>query len=816
MSLIVTPGESEVDRYDCSKSANTESDIDHDLDLQPPSPHISPECLDDHTVRHSKASTIVNGSQAKVTSWLQYNNDSTSGNQRVHADDDSTPNLTSVTTGAIPDATVDPESAGELEGESEKRLSSTNSTEQTRQTIDSSNEEQPSDSAATSVTPWGTPKVSPIRSTQGIQPNRPVSPSGISDFSLNPSRYTPSICPSIHDQNSQRINPKKARLKHGINRFDGPTLSRIRTTLGTPSSVALGKRPVGYYGIGEHRGGFPPDVADLASYEPRSSTPNQKSSMPARTDSKTHASLLFAGRTSQSKLNASFTSSKPDLRSKASPTQEISSLACEASQSSTISLHSRSSSNVQPFKGKASVARQKVTVVGDELSECAELIPVPEYGAHFKTGKRESLPAAFCAVAPSSLGRYGDATHITTMSTTSNPADHYVPLSDACPLIVGSLAMRQKLCVQGIDPEDPKVHNILKQHDIAIERVSKSDQILLWHLAIHDESRSLAKTTSNEQFSHAIHWKGAGQSYSEVDLTLKVFLKWLKEKEQAHAKLYQREQKGLASRSPPDLVRWAGKRDKYDDQAITLSRALPLPHEPAAVWLNIYRLLRCHGISEEQLDREQVMTLMSKPRHERRKYLDTVAPSCRAKTIDNAELDRRPKRHGSITHTQTVPTMRIRSSSYSWEAEDKILDLPVVKKYLRRGRSGRRSYSVINSDKRTRPLGDSVSDWDTPLAKLPLNKKDRLPKPLLSDIELPRNYVPPDRRKEGEDELLPSRVVSDGLEDLKDVATCGLERRGSEISRFSRDTTESEREGRTGWGRFRRGVRRCLPPCCCG
>lgn len=799
MILIVTTGDSEVHQLDPSMSAKTESHIDHDLELQAPSPHISSNCLDDHAVRGtSNGSTFIFESQVKVTSWLhQYNNDSASSNQYIHAEDDSTLDIKYTAHEMVPAATVDTLSAVVLEDESEKRLSSADSTEQTRQTTDSSNEGQTSEYTATSVTPWGTPTVGSIRSAQSTHPSRPTSPSGISDFSLFPSRYTPSVVSSILEHNSQRINPKKARLKNGINWFDSATtLARKQAQLGKPSSVALGKRPVGYYGIGDYRGGFPPDVVQLASYPHRPSTPSENSSVPARTDSKIQASSAMARRISRSKLNAS-------LPPHTETYNLLTSSDIRSNPSSATSSQSKPTSVVVPNEENTVPMRRKLASVGNDLLECAEPIPVPKNGTHFKTGKRESVPAAFYAVAPSILGQHATATPITAMATTSDSADHYVPLSDACPLLVGPPALRQKLSAQGIDPEDPKVHGTLKQHDIAIERVTKADQILLWHLAIHNESRSLAKTKPDDSFSSAIQWKGAGQTYSDVKLTLRIFLIWLKEKEQAHTKLCQREMKRLTRRSAPNAVRWVSQRDKYDNQAIALSGALPLPHEPAAVWLNLYRLLRCRGISEEQLDREQVMTLMSKPRHERRECLNTLASHCKARTIDNADLDRRPKRYRSL---RTLPTVRIRSPSYSFEAEDQILDLPEVNKYLRRGRSGRRSYSV------THPSFED-SHWDTPLGKLSLSNKGRLPKPLLSDIERPRNYVPPDRRKEGEDELPPSRFVGDGAS--KDQV-CALARRGSVMSRFSRSTTASGKEGRTRWGRFRRGARRCLPPCCCG
>lgn len=820
MSLIVTPRASEVGQYCSSKLARTQSQIAHGLNMQPPSSHVSPECLDGNAVPHWNGSTVLSESQNKVTSWLQrYNNDSASSHQCIHAEDDSAPNIKCNIAEIVHPATIEPETAAELEDESEERPSSADSTDQSRQNTESSNEGQPSNSTATSVTPCDTPKAGSIRSalgTPGKRSDRPKSTSAISDFSLNTSHYTPSLASSIREQNSQRINPKKARLKHSINRLDSATtLVLARNQLGKPSSVAMGKRPMGYYGIGDYKGGFPPDVAQLASHTRSSSTSSQNSPVPARTDSKIQASLLIARRTPRSKLNASLPPhpktyellTSADLQRDLTSSQELSEFACKTPRSSGTFSQSRPTSAVKKPQGNA-------TVASDKLLECTDSIPVPGHCTRIKKGKRESLPIAFCAVAPSIFGHYGQATRIATKATTVDLIDHYVPLSDACPLLVGSLAMRQKLCVQGIDPKDPKVRDILKHHDIAIESVSKSDQILLWHLAVHEESRTLVKTNFDGLFSSAIRWKGVGQSYSDVNLTLKIFLKWLKEKEQAHIKLYQRELKRLATRSAHNLVRWASQRDTYDDQAIALRGALPSPHEPAAVWLNIYRLLRCRGISEEQLDREQVMILMSRPRQERRKCLNTLAPQCKARTIDNADLDRRLKRHESVAHAQTIPTIRMRSPSYSVEAQDQIFDLPDVKKYLRRGRSGRLSYSVICSDRRTRPaFGDA--DWDTPLAKLtPNTVKDKLPTPLLTDIELPSNYVPPDRRPERDDELPASRYVdADGVS--KDEAYA-LARRGSGISRFSRSTTASQREGRTRWGRFKKGVRRCLPPCCCG
>ncbi|TLD36772.1 hypothetical protein E2P81_ATG02554 [Venturia nashicola] len=813
MSLIVTPRGSEVGRYDYSKSAKIEGHIEHGLDLEPISPHISPECLE-NAGRLSNGPTARYQSQVKVTSWLQqYNNDSVSGNQCVHAEDDVTTSSNCTTPEMVPAATTDPKPAIELEDGSVKRLSSADSTEP-RQTAHSSNGGQPSDSTATSVTPRGTPEAGSIRIAQETRLSRPKSPSGISDFSLNPSCYTPSIGSSILEQNP-RINPKKARLKNSINRSDcATTLARARNQLGRPSSVVLGKRPVGYYGIGNYKGGFPPDVAQLASYARTTNASSQNSAVPARTDSKIQVSLTIARGTSRSRLNASLPPhtetyellTSADLQRNSTTSQELSRFACKTPRSSGTFSQPRPTFTAKIFEGN-------VAPEDDNVWECAESIPVPEYGTLLKKGKRESLPIPYCAVAPSIFGHYGQVTRITTLSTTIGLHDHYVPLSDVCPLLVGSLAMRQKLCVQGIDPEDPKVHDILNQYDIAIERVSKSDQILLWHLAIHEESRSLLKTNFYEPFSSAIRWKGSGKTYSDVNLTLRIFLKWLKEKEQAYVKLYQHELKRLATRSVPDLVRWAGQRDTYDDQAIPWSGVLPLPHEPAAIWLNLYRLLRCRGISEEQLDREQVMTLMSKPRHERRECLNTIAPQCKPRTIDNADLDRRAQRDKSAAYAQKIPIMRIRSPSYSVEAQDQIFELPTVKKYICRGRSGRRSYSVLCSDRRTRPaFGDS--DWDTPLGKLPVNNKDKLPTPLLSDIELPRNYVPPDRRPDREHELPPSRYV--GGDRVSKDETCAMARRGSEISRFSRSTTASERQGRTRWGKFKKGARRCLPPCCCG
>ncbi|KAE9978741.1 hypothetical protein EG328_001339 [Venturia inaequalis] len=822
MSLIATSGILEADRHDFLKSVKIENHSDHRLALQPLSPHISTECLDD-TVQHSNVSAVLSESQVKVTSWLQqYNNESGSGNRCIHAEDESTSNIKCTTPRMVPPAIVDPKSAAELEDHSEKRLSSADPTEQTRQTTDSSNEGHHSDSTATSVTPWGTPEGGSIRSAQGTPSNLPTSPSCISDFISNPNYYSTSIVSSILEPKLQPINPKKARLKNSVNRPDSPTtLSRARNQSGKPSSVAMGKRPVGYYGIGDYKGGFPPDVAQLASHPRPSSTSSQNSCMLARTDSKMQVSMVIARTTARSRLNASLPPhpetyellTSADLQRDAISTQELSRFACKTPQSSGTISQTRSTSVVESLQ-------RNPTVVCDRILECcAESIPVPGHGTRLKKGKRESLPIAFCTVTPPIFGRHGQTTRITTMSKTRmsktiDLTDHYVPLSDACPLLVGSLATRQRLCVQGIDPEDLKVHVILKQHDIAIQRVSKSDQILLWHLAVYDESRSLVKANSDEPFSSAILWKGAGKTYSDVNLTLKIFLKWLKEKEQAHIKLYQRELKRLATRSAPNLARWLGQRDTYDDQAIASSGSLPLPHEPAAVWLNLYRLLRCRGISENQLDREQVMTLMSKPRHERREYLNTLAPQCKARTIDNADLDRRPKRHDRIACAQARPTMPTRSPSYSVEAQDRILDLPDVKKYPRRGRSGRRSYSVMCSERRTRPASGGTN-WDTSLGQLPLhNIKDTLLKPLLSDIELPRNFVRPDRRPEREDELPPSRCIDeDGV--LKDEV-CALARRGSGISRFSRSTTASEREGKTRWRGFKKGARRCLPPCCCG
>ncbi|QDS73821.1 hypothetical protein FKW77_006261 [Venturia effusa] len=806
MSRFITTGRSEVDQHHASKSIKNESHDDRDLALQSLPPRMPPERSDDQAVRQPNGATVAYERQTKVTSWLQYNNDSASNFKS---------NLTRIAAEVMPAATVVPESAVEAEGESEKRLSSADSTEHTPQTTESSNEGQRAESAATSVTPWGTPRVVSIAPTQETRAHRSESPSGISEFNLNPSRYTPSFY-SIRDQNSQRINPKVARLKNGRNRRDSLPSTRARTSIGRPSSVAMGKRPVGRYGIGEHDGEFPPIAAHLACYGTWRSTLSQDFSIPARPDSKLQG-FPVPTRNSSTKLNASLplnaethtllTASDPhDSQSTPPLIQEKYGFACENPSSPTSSAHS-----VAPaaYEAPAKVTKENTpTNFGNRFADCAEAFRVLEQRTPCRTDNRAPLSTMFCAVAPPILGSHNELRQTTEMSSTRD----YVPLSDACPLLVGSLAMRRELCMQGLDREDPKVYKILTEHHIAVGRVSKPDQILLWHLATHEQSRTLATKVSNKPFSHAIYWRGAGQECSEIDLTLRVFIKWLKEKEQAHSRLYQGELKRLAVRSTPNLVRWAAKRDKYDDQVAGFSGALSLPHEPAAVWLNIYRVMRARGIDEKQLDREEFMALMSKPRHERRAYLDTLATRCKAKTIDNADLDYRSRRQGSSTHANSISTTQIRSPSYSFEAKDEIFELPEVKKYIRRGRSDRRAYPVINSGRQGHvSAGDC--DWDTPLGKLPLHKRERLPIPLLKDIELPSNYVPPNRRKEEENELPPNRAIGFGHAKRASLETA---RRSSQISRFSRDSTQSERERKTRWGRFKRGFRRFLPPCCCG
>jgi len=234
--------------------------------------------------------------------------------------------------------------------------------------------------------------------------------------------------------------------------------------------------------------------------------------------------------------------------------------------------------------------------------ECAE--PIPRVITHCKEGKRASLPTAFCATPPSAFGCYGEAIRI---SITGNPLDHVVPLPDACPLLVGSLALRHKLCQETLYPGDPRVPNILKKHDIAIDRVSCSDQTLLWHLAVHDRARNLSNTISSTPFSYAIYWKTSDDQYSEVHLTLDNLVRWLKCREQAHehsSKLRTREIERLATCSTYNRNRMMSHRDQYSHDWAALNATEPLPNNPAAIWQNIYRLLRCRGISEETLKKK--------------------------------------------------------------------------------------------------------------------------------------------------------------------------------------------------------------------
>lgn len=792
MILVARDFETKADRSEALK----QMDDDHEVASQTPPPCSSPDHPSEINVRNSIASTILADSHAKVRSWLQINNDDfASGN---HDGDNAT------YTGVTPEATfstiAEPEPDVELEGRDEQRLPSSTGTEQTQQTIISSKEAFNIDSPATNEAPLARPRSSSLRSTHEMPPSRPGSPSGISDLSLFPSRYTPSIAPSVREHSSQRINPKKARLKNGIHRLSSPPPPRTQYPFGRSSSAAAPERPTGYYGIGKN-GGFPPEVAYLAFCKPHLSTPPQTLSAPVRIDSKIHAKLLPISK-SIDPVNepstppmvercVSLRTSKSQMDSL--PSQQTYSLTGEASQSSTsLSVNTRD-------KG-ARQAMDNVSLIGDVdvPLECDGSIPKNE--TCYKTGKHRSLPTVFCAVAPSVLGHYGEEMRISMFPAADDPLSHYVPLSDACPLLVGSLLLRHRLSVQDIDIEDAKVYRLLAKHDIAIERVSKADQILLWHLAIQAESRDILSTTSNKPFSHVIFWMGASKTYSHVEFTLNVFLKWLKCKEQAFTKTYQVDDERSVTRSTSSLKRMMSHRCENNvDQGYTLGGTVPSLQDPAAVWLNVYRLLRSRGMSEEQLEREDFMNIMLRTPDHRSEYMNKLRAKCRSRTLDNADLDRR---YEASDKNRLVPQMtyanRVRSPSYSVEAKDTIVDLPGVSNFKRPHRKGsiRRSSLEVQTFSR-------ISDWDTPLAKLPLKEPTRFPKPLLSDIELPRNYVPPNRRR-GEEEDVFNRITGE------------VTRRNSVMSSFSRSTTSSDRAERTRWGRFKKRVRMCFPPCCCG
>jgi hypothetical protein len=157
--------------------------------------------------------------------------------------------------------------------------------------------------------------------------------------------------------------------------------------------------------------------------------------------------------------------------------------------------------------------------------------------------------------------------------------------------------------------------------------------------------------------------------------------------------------------------------------------------------------------------------------------VNTLALKCRARTLDNAFLDRRQAsfvEERFVLHTTSSP---------SCSDEDTIATLPGAANFKRpcRKRSNRRSCSA---------------DWDTPLAKIP-EAKTKVLKPLLSDITLPRNYVPPFRLKEEDQPNKPFAVVEPGN---GDGLTKHLRRRVSRMSQFSQNTTESGKEEKTRWG----------------
>jgi hypothetical protein len=545
MSLLVTAGETEAGRHNALRPVETEN-IDHNLALQTPLPSSPSEYLNDINARDPIGSTTLPDSHARVNSLLQLQtvgiHDSASGKRR-YAKGGGKPMC--VTPEATSTTTVKSEPTVELKENDKKRLSSSaESTEQMKQTTNSSKEALSFDSSpGTSVSPWGTPRgAGSLLSTNENRSIGPHSSSDISDFTRLPTIYKSSDLPppAIRDFTSRRINPKEARLRNRVHNFNYQAQPRAPTLLGTSSSVATGKRPVGFYGIGE-QSGFPPAASRLASCSPRSSTPYHDSTVPSRTDSKRQADSV----------NIS------NIQTDSLPTQEISSLIGET-------LLQPTASDPAPCKSSADFCTANMSVTsspGNRLSlECAE--PIPRVKTRSKERKHISLLTAFCATAPSAFGCYGEAVQI---FMAGNPLDHVVPLSDAYPLLVGSLALRHKLCQEKLYPEDPRVPNILKKHAIAIDRVSYSDQVLLWHLTVHDRARNLSNTTSFAPILYAIYWKTSDDQYSEVHLTPDNLIGWLNCREQAHqqsSKLRTREFERLATCSTYSRDRMMSHRDQ--------------------------------------------------------------------------------------------------------------------------------------------------------------------------------------------------------------------------------------------------------------
>jgi hypothetical protein len=679
--------------------------------------------------------------------------------------------------------------------DTEKRLSSSaDTTQQTQPTTNSSQEELSDESSpATSFTP-ARDITRGAGSASSIAEVRSPSPSTYSSFSRSASNHLPSelVMSKIKELQGRRINPKVARRRNAGHTFHHQTLRHTPSPLSGQSSVALGKRPVGCHGIGER--GFTRVVDELPAVKPRPSTTDHVLSVPSRASSKRQAESLV------NKVNIGSVTWAPSSVELGIHQSPPSLAALEAESVSTVvprlvneAVLQQTTPDLKAGDVSASSGSAKA-VVTSQSSDCVPAIPQASIRNKWK---RASLPTAFYATTPSVLGFNGDAIQYVARREKSDPVDHVVPLSDACPLLVGSMAWRHKLCSDlYIDERDPRVPNILKQHHIAIDMVSRSDQMLLWHLAVHDDSRVLSNTAAYSPFSYVIYWKEPNNQYSNKHVTLDHLLRWLKSKEQAHEhsrKLRKRDFERLATCSTHSRERLISRRGQYDQESAGLNATELLPNNPAAVWQHIYRLLRARGISEESLDREQYAHIMTLPRHARRAYVDTLAPKCRARSIDNACLVRHRRKACLIEEHPVLHTTTGRPSTS--EEEDTIAALPALAKFKR---TTTRQRSTRSSG------GSSTSDWDTHLTK---PSRVRLPKPLLSDIELPRNYVPPLRVKQEDDE--PNRLVVVGKDGMETV------RRGSAMSRFSQSTEESEREGRTRWGRFKKGVRKWFPPCCC-
>jgi hypothetical protein len=805
MTFPAVNGETEEARHDSTEDTKHNK---NDTVFQKPVPSSSSETPQDagsHTPHEAASQLEIHD---RVHSWLQAD---TTGNIRVRDfayrqcrtkfKDEPCQCLASLSSEAASTTAVKPEPSMEAKDNGLKRFSSSAGSSQ--QTTESSKDALSfGSSIATTISPGGTP--CRVGSLYSISENRSPSPRGISNLSRFTDNFTISklAVPQSREFTYRRINPKKARLRNGGQNFNYLPLSRTPPSLGRPSSIALGKRPVGCYGIGE-QGGFPRAVSSLAFAEPRSSTLDQEPFVPLRTDSKLQADSLPTSETSSPIFGASLLpqlepcvlvdlSSK--LRTDSWPTSEISSLAGEASPRSKIPDSTPCDLTEKKSTAKVVIASSPINALSSEPA-CY----LPRANVCSKEGKRASLSTAFYATALAAFGCYGEALSID--GKFGNPLDHVVPLSDACPLLVGSLALRQKLCsAMYIDQEDPRVPRLLNQHGIELDKVSGSDQILLWHLAVYEKSMDLSYSTSPATFSHGIYWKKSDCKHSEVQLTLDDLISWLKCKQYAHdhsARLRTREFERLAAnRSPYHRDRLMSHRKRYSQESGALSSTELLPNNPAAVWLNIYRLLRCRGISEGSLDREDFAHLMTLPRNSRRAYVDTLATKCHARSLDNASIDRRqaiwPIEERPILHTT-------RNTSYpEEEEEDKLAALPGTTHFKRPSR--RRS-------------SRSSEDWNTPLAQLPRTKA---PKPLLSNITLPKGYVPPFRVREDDQPNRPVTVGESASGDRKDGPSKHPDRRVSQMSQFSASTTESEKMEKTRWGRFRKRVRKCLPPCCCG